>query len=324
MKISLNWLTDYVDVTMPAAELAALLMRIGFPVEGIEETASDVVLDVEITSNRGDALGHIGIAREISAVTGKPLKLPALDNVPSKGDVAKLTSVQVKNPQFCPRYTARLLRGVKIKPSPSWMVERLEAVGLRAINNVVDATNYVLMEYSQPLHAFDFDKLEGRRIIVRQAVDGEQITAIDGTKHELRDWMGIIADGERPVAVAGVMGGLDTEVSDKTVNVLIESAQFDALSIRRTSRYLTLMSESSYRFERGVDPVLLERASLRACQLILEMGGGELAGGIADVWAKPYEPLHVSLRAARANALLGVEVPVEHRWKSCLRWDWSP
>jgi phenylalanyl-tRNA synthetase beta chain len=193
------------------------------------------------------------------------------------------------------------------------MIERLEAVGLRSINNVVDATNYVLMEYSQPLHAFDFDTLEGRRIIVRQAADGERITAIDGTKHELRDWMGIIADGRKPVAVAGVMGGLETEVSEKTANVLIESAQFDPLSIRRTSRHLGLMSESSYRFERGIDPVALERASLRACQLILQMGGGELAAGVVDVWAKAFEPARVALRPKRASALLGVDVPVERQ-----------
>ena len=313
MKISLNWLTDYVDVTVPAQALAALLMRIGFPVESIEENDSDIVLDVEITSNRPDVLGHIGIAREVAAVMGQCLKLPALDGIPTAGDVAKFTSVEVRNPGFCPRYTARLLRGVKIGPSPKWMVERLEAVGLRSINNVVDATNYVLMEYSQPLHAFDFDTLEEGRIVVRQAIDGERITAIDGTKHELRDWMGIIADGKRPVAVAGVMGGLETEVSDKTVNVLIEAAQFDPLTIRRTSRHLGLMSESSYRFERGIDPVALERASLRACQLIMQMGGGELAAGVADVWAKPFEGAEVVLRPQRCNALLGLEVPVERQ-----------
>ena len=313
MKISLNWLTDYVEVTLAAEELAALLMRIGFPVEGIEQTDSDIVLDVEVTSNRPDALCHIGVAREIAAVTGRPLKLPPLDGIPMTGDVAAQTSVQVLNPAFCPRYTARLLRGVQVRPSPAWLVERLEAAGLRGINNVVDATNYVMMEYGQPLHAFDFDMLEGRRIVVRQAADGEQITAIDGTRHELRDWMGIIADARRPVAVAGVMGGLETEVSGKTANVLIEAAQFDPLSIRRTSRHLGLMSESSYRFERGIDPVALERASLRACQLILQMGGGTLLSGVVDVWAKPFQPPRVTLRPARTNAVLGVEVPVDRQ-----------
>lgn len=309
MKISLNWLTDYVDVTMPAAELASLLMHIGLAVESIEETDSDIVLDVEVTSNRPDCLGHIGVAREIAAATGQPLRLPNLANVPVVGELAGLTSVEVLDSEFCPRYTARLLRGVKIQPSPTWMVERLEAVGLRGINNVVDATNYVMMEYSQPLHSFDYDKLVGRRIVVRRARDGERITAIDGTRHELRDWMGIIADAERPVAVAGVMGGLDTEVTDSTVNVLMEAAQFDPLMIRRASRELSLMSDSSYRFERAVDPVALERASLRACQLILQSGGGELLGGVVDVWAKPYQAPKVSLRPARCNRILGIDVP---------------
>ena len=313
MKVSLNWLTDYVDVTMPVAELSDLLMSIGLNVEGIEETDTDIVLDLEITSNRPDCLGHIGVARELAAATGKPLKLPEPGAVATAGPVAAETSVEVLDAEFCPRYTARLLRGVKIAPSPAWLIERLEAVGLRSINNVVDATNYVLMEYSQPLHVFDFDKLAGRRIVVRRAVDGEQITAIDGSRHELRDWMGIIADAERPVAVAGVMGGLDTEVSESTGSILIESAVFDPLSIRRTSRYLSLMSESSYRFERAVDPVALERASLRACELIVQTGGGELLAGVVDVWAQPYQGPKVSLRPARCEKLLGIAVAAERQ-----------
>jgi len=313
MKVSLNWLTDYVDVTMPVAELSDLLMSIGLNVEGIEETDADIVLDLEITSNRPDCLGHIGVARELAAATGQPLKLPELGGVPTAGPVAAETSVEVLDAAFCPRYTARLVRGVKVGPSPAWLAERLEAVGLRSINNVVDATNYVLMEYSQPLHAFDFDKLAGRRIVVRRAGDGEEITAIDGSRHELRDWMGIIADAERPVAVAGVMGGLDNEVSEASANILIESAVFDALTLRRTSRHLNLMSEASYRFERAVDPVALERASLRACELIVQTGGGELLDGVVDVWAGPYAAPKVSLRPARCEKLLGVEIPAERQ-----------
>ena len=311
MSVSLNWLTDYVDIAMPAAELAALLTGIGLEVEPVfEETDSDLVFDVEITSNRPDCLGHIGLAREIAAATGAPLKLPDLDHVPATGDVGEHAAVEVLDEVFCPRYTARLLRGVTVGPSPEWLVERLEAVGLRSINNVVDVTNYVLMEYSQPLHAFDFDTLHGGRIVVRRARDGEFITAIDGSKHELRDWMGIIADADRPVAVAGVMGGLDTEVGEATTNVLIEAAQFDPLINRRTSRALNLMSDASYRYERGIDPVALERASLRACRMILDLAGGELLDGIVDVWAAPYEAPVVAMRTARCNALLGLEVPV--------------
>ncbi|NQU75324.1 MAG: phenylalanine--tRNA ligase subunit beta [Planctomycetes bacterium] len=309
MKISLNWLTDYVDVTIPAAELAERMMAVGLNIEGIAETDSDIVLDVEVTSNRPDCLGHIGVAREVGAMTGRPLRLPNLGDIPMSGQVGDVTSVEVLAPEFCPRYTARVIRGVKVGPSPAWMVERLNAVGLRSINNVVDVTNYVLMEYSQPLHAFDLDKLAGRRIIVRWAKDGELITAIDGGRYELHDWMGVIADTSRPVAIAGVMGGLDTEVSDSTTNLLIESAQFDPLSIRRTSRALGLMSEASYRFERAVDPVALERASLRTCQLILQIAGGELLGGVADAWHKAHRQAVVSLRPRRTNALLGVEIP---------------
>ena len=309
MMISLNWLTDYVDVLMPAAELADLLMRIGFCVDAIDQTEADIVFDVEVTSNRPDALGHIGLAREIAAVTGQALKLPNLDGIVTAGNVADDTRVDVEAPEFCPRYTARMIHGVRVCASPPWLVERLEAVGLRAINNVVDVTNYVLLEYSQPLHAFDFDKLAGGRIVVRWARDGERITAIDGSTHELREWMGIIADADRPVAVGGVMGGLDTEVADATTHVLIEAAQFDPLTIRKCSRALGLMSEASYRFERGVDPVAVERASLRACQLILQTGGGELRGGVVDVWAEPYRPPTVRLRPERCSQLLGIDVP---------------
>ncbi|MFW6153795.1 MAG: phenylalanine--tRNA ligase subunit beta [Planctomycetota bacterium] len=311
MKASLNWLTDYVDITMPATDLAALLTRIGLEVEPVfEETDSDLVFEVDVTSNRPDCLGHIGLAREIAAATGASLTLPDLDNVPAPGDVTEHAAVEVLDPVFCPRYTARLLRGVTVGPSPAWLVERLEAVGLRSINNIVDVTNYVLMEYSQPLHAFDFDALHGGKIVVRRARDGEFITAIDGSKHELRDWMGIIADADRPVAVAGVMGGIDTEVGEATTHVLIEAAQFDPLVNRHTSRALNLMSDASYRFERGIDPVGLERASLRACRMILELAGGELLDGIVDVWAAPYEPPVVAMRTARCNSLLGLKVPV--------------
>ena len=255
MKISLNWLTDYVDVSMPAGDLAELLTRIGFCVEDIEQTEADIIFDVEVTTNRPDGLGHVGIAREVAAVTGQPLRPPDLTGVPTTGRVDEQTAVEVLDPVFCPRYTARLIRGVKVGASPAWMVQRLEAVGLRAVNNVVDATNYVLMEYSQPLHAFDLDGLAGRRIVVRLAGDGELITAIDGSKHELRDWMGIIADADRPVAVAGIMGGLDTEVSEATTNVLIESAQFDGCFPIRYTREGFARIRAGYRVFGAEDAV---------------------------------------------------------------------
>ncbi len=312
MKISLNWLTDYVDISMSADELGELFTRIGLGCEGIDRTPTDIIFDLEVTSNRPDLLGHIGVAREIAAATGAAFNPPTPDPAKAAKIAAKvqdLTSVEVLDPDLCPRYTARIVRNVKVGPSPSWMLERLEAMGLRGINNVVDITNYVLFEYSQPLHCFDYDKLTANRIVVRRAKDGEILTSIDETKCNLDDSMLIIADAQKPVAIAGVMGGLDTEVGRQTTDVLIESAQFDPLSVRRTSRKLMLMSESNYRFERGVDPVGVDTASMRACELILQLAGGELAEGVVDIWAEPYAPHTVTLRPKRTNLLLGIDVP---------------
>ena len=324
MKISLNWLTDYVDVSMSAKELAGLLTVIGLPVEEIIQTDTDIVLDVEVTSNRSDCLGHIGVAREVAAATGAEFRLPRIDPLATSGKAAELTGVQVLDPDLCPRYTARVIRGVKVGPSPAWMVDRLQSIGLRSINNVVDVTNYVMMEYSQPLHSFDYDKLLERRIVVRRAAEGEMLVSIDGTGCHLDGQMLVIADAERPVAIAGVMGGLNTEVSDGTANVLLEAAQFDPLSVRRTSRKLMLLSESNYRFERGIDPVGLERASLRACQFIIQLAGGELAEGIVDVWTKAYVAPRVAMRPRRCDALLGLSIPPQRQMELLARLGLSP
>lgn len=313
MRISLNWLSDYVDVSMKVSDLAELLTTIGLNCEEIIETPSDIILDLEVTSNRSDCLGHIGVARELAAATGGKFRPPRLSQPPTGGNVRELTGVEVTAPDLCPRYTARVISGVKVAASPSWLIERIEAAGLRTVNNVVDVTNYVLMEYSQPLHSFDYDKLAGGRIVVRRGLDGETMVSIDQTTCRLDSSMLVIADATRAVAVAGIMGGLDTEVTESTVNVLIESAQFDPLTTRRTSRKLGLMSESNYRFERGVDPVALERASLRACGLIVELAGGTLADGVVDVWAQPFDAPRVELRVRRCNDLLGVNIPADRQ-----------
>ncbi|MBL7221903.1 MAG: phenylalanine--tRNA ligase subunit beta [Phycisphaerae bacterium] len=313
MNISLNWLTDYVEVAMPTAELEQLFTRIGLNHEGTSETPTDLVLDLEVTSNRPDCLGHIGVARELSVATGKKFTPPVLGDIPTSGQAAELTKVDVQAPDLCGRYSARVIRGVKVGPSPEWLVERLEAIGMRSINNIVDVTNYILMEYSQPLHAFDYDKLAENRIVVRRAKGGERMVSIDETTCDLDESMLVIADAVKPVAIAGVMGGLDTEVSDQTVNILLESAQFDPLNIRHTSRRLALMSESNFRFERGVDPVGVDEASRRACQMIVQLAGGELAGGAVDVWANPYEAPTVTLRPARCCALLGFDIPADEQ-----------
>ncbi len=309
MKITLSWLERYCSSGLSTRDLAEKLTMSGTEVEDVQEVGNDAVLTLEVTSNRPDCLGHIGVARELAAAMGLELKLPDLAAVPTGAVAAgELTSVAVEAPDLCPRYTARIIRSVKVGPSPAWMVERLEAVGLRSINNIVDVTNYVLLEYSQPLHAFDQSLLAEGRIVVRRARDGEEIVSIDGTRCELTGEMLVITDAAKPVAVAGIMGGLESEVGDATTTILLESAQFDPLATRRAARGLSLMSESSFRFERGVDPVGVDAASLRACQLILQTAGGELASGLVDVWAKPFKPAKVRLRTARCRKLLGLDV----------------
>jgi phenylalanyl-tRNA synthetase beta chain len=313
MNISLNWLSEYVNVNRPISELEDVFLRIGLNVEGVQESDADIVFDLEVTSNRPDCLGHLGVARELAAALGEELKYPAIVMPSTVGKAAEMTSVEVLDPALCPRYTARVIRDVKVGPSPGWLRDHLESVGLRSVNNVVDVTNFVLMEYSQPLHSFDFDKLAEGRIVVRRAKPGEELVSIDETLCKLTEEMLVIADAEHPVAIAGIMGGLNTEVTDATVNLLIESAQFDPLNIRRTSRTLGLMSDSNYRFERGVDPVRVEEASLRACAMICEIAGGELVEGVVDVWATPYEAPRVTLRPARTNALLGIDIPADRQ-----------
>lgn len=309
MKITLNWLRDYVDYGMSREALLARLSNIGLPIEDSKTLADDTYVDVEITSNRPDCLSLIGIAREVSAFTGKPLKTPNVDYKASKEKVAAATSVETKDLQLCPRYTARIIRGVKIAPSPAWLASRLEAVGLRPVNNVVDITNFVLMESGQPLHAFDHDKLREKRIIVRRALPGETITAIDQKKYELTADMLVIADASRPVAVAGVMGGFDTEVSNSTKNILLESAFFDPAGIRRTSKALKLSSDSSFRFERGVDWDTVDWASRRAAALIAEIAGGEILNGVIDIQGAKPPVVKTSLRFARLPFILGRDVP---------------
>ncbi|HEV2296855.1 MAG TPA: phenylalanine--tRNA ligase subunit beta [Tepidisphaeraceae bacterium] len=310
MKISRDWLSDFLPQPPDPEMIGDALMRGGFPIESIEMNVGDAVLDVEVTSNRGDCLSHVGVAREVSALTDRIFRhenaaMPTEAGTPVK----EVTSVAIEAAQLCPHYVARVIRGVRVGPSPAWMVKRLEAVGLRSINNVVDVTNYVMFELGQPLHAFDFDKLSGQRIVVREARRGEKIVSIDGKQRELSPGMLVIADAEKPAAVAGVMGGLNSEVTTGTVNILLESARFDPLSVRRTARALAMKSDSSYRFERGIDPMLPERASLRAAQLILEAAGGELLSGAAVAGESGDKPKTLALRLARLDRLLGIDVP---------------
>ncbi|MBN1508052.1 MAG: phenylalanine--tRNA ligase subunit beta [Sedimentisphaerales bacterium] len=315
MKISLNWLSDYVQTGLQAEQIAEILSNLGLPCEGIEHLADDSVIDVEVTSNRGDCLSHIGIARELAAATGKPLSLPAIDFPETDKPASDFVQVEIREPDLCKRYTARVIEGVKIGPSPEWMQKRLEAVGMRPVSNVVDATNYAMMETGQPPHAFDFATIEGRRIIVRKAAPGEQIVSIDGTQCALAPEMLVIADAQRPVAVAGIMGGLATEVNDATTTILLEDAYFDPVCIRTTSRRLALPSEASFRFERIVDIERMDWASRRTTQLIVQLSGGRVAKGFVDAYPRKPQPLQVTMRLSRVSALLGIEVPTEQVMK---------
>jgi len=311
MKISLNWLRDYVETDLGAEQIAEVLSDVGLPSEGMEYPKGDTVLDLEITSNRGDCLGHIGIARELAAATGRKLKIPTVELDESDRDVNELASVEIADPDLCGRYTARVIDGVKVGPSPDWMAKRLEAVGTRTVNNVVDATNYAMLETGQPPHAFDYARIAEGKIIVRRAVAGERVVSIDGTQCDLATDMLIIADPRGPVAVAGVMGGLDTEVADATTTILLEDAYFDPVSIRMTSRRLSLPSEASFRFERIVDIEMIDWASKRTSQLITQVAGGKVAKGVVDVYPGKPAPKEVALRLSRLRMLLGIEVPRE-------------
>ncbi|HEX8294100.1 MAG TPA: phenylalanine--tRNA ligase beta subunit-related protein, partial [Pyrinomonadaceae bacterium] len=253
MDISYNWLRELTDVRLPPRELAERLTMAGLAVDAVKEHGDDFVLEFDLTSNRPDCLSHLGVAREAAALAGATVKLPDLTARGVAGKAEEFTAVEIEDAQLCPRYAARVVRGVKIAPSPGWLVERLQAIGQRPINNVADVTNFVMHEMGQPLHAFDLAKLAEFRIVVRRARAGEKLKTLDGVERELDERMLVIADAARAVAVAGVMGGEETEISDRTVDVLVESAYFDPQSVRRTSKLLGLQTEASYRFERGVD-----------------------------------------------------------------------
>jgi phenylalanyl-tRNA synthetase beta chain len=309
MNISYNWLRELTGTALSPLELRERLTMVGLAVDSVEEAArGDYVLDVEVPSNRPDCLSHVGIAREVSVIENGGVSLHA--EVPTRvgGLMKDYASVEILDADLCPRYAARVVRGVKIGPSPDWLVRRLEAIGQRAINNVADITNYVLHEQGQPLHAFDLSLLAERRIIVRRARTGEKIRTLDGVERELEREMLVIADAARAVAVAGVMGGQETEINQTTRDVLIESAYFTPASVRRTARALGLNTEASYRFERGVDYDGVLRAQQRCVQLICEIAGGTATENYIDVYPQPFEPRRVSLRPERVQALTGLQV----------------
>ena len=269
---------------------------------------NDIVYHVEITANRGDWLSHRGVAREISALTEKPLKRFSPKPTESKESASKAAQVNIRDSEKCPRYVSRILKNVTIRPSPSWMQDLLLSVGVRPVNNIVDITNFVMMETGQPLHAFDFDALEGRRIVVKCAAEGERFVTLDGKERILDSKTLMICDGGRFVAIGGIMGGGNSEINEKTRNVFLESACFDPANIRRTSKLLGLSTEASQRFERGIDIDMTRVAAERAAQLIQELAGAEVLKGVIDVYPKKRKQRKVTLRVERTNAVLGTNL----------------
>jgi phenylalanyl-tRNA synthetase beta chain len=311
MDISYNWLRELTDVGAEPRELAERLTMAGLAVDSVREAGDDFVLEFDLTSNRPDCLSHLGIAREAAALAGSNVRMPASEIQSVEGRAEQFTSVEIEDAELCPRYAARVVRGVRIAPSPEWLKQRLQAIGQRPINNVADITNFVLHEMGQPLHAFDLAKLAEQRIVVRRARAGEKIKTLDGVERELDERMLVIADAARAVAVAGVMGGEETEISDSTTDVLIESAYFDPQSVRRTSKVLGLQTEASHRFERGVDYEGIRRAQDRCVALICELAGGNATEDAIDAYPRRLAPPNVHLRPRRVEELTGLVVTAE-------------
>lgn len=282
-------------------------LSVGIPLEKAFP-AEDWILEINITPNRPDCLCVMGIAREVAALTGERFRHPEEKRLEGPTAAGSLTSVFIERIDLCPRYVAKLILGVKIGPSPFWMRRRLQAMGVRAINNIVDGTNYVMLEMGQPLHAFDFDRLEERRIVVKTADAGMTFTTLDGMARHMPKEALMICDGKKPVALAGIMGGLNSEVQDDTTNILLESAYFDPMGIRRTSKGLGLTTEASLRFERGIDPNGSLRAAERAAELMMNMGGGTIARGAVDAYPRKIDPARISLRIDRVNQVLGTSI----------------
>src|SRR3989338_2726372 len=284
MRVSFNWLKDFLETKIEASKAQGFLTMAELEITSIADIDGDHVMEIEVTPNRPDCLSVLGIARELSAASGIPIKYPdsVKKNLMKKASARGSAKIEILDKSACPRYVGCIMKNVKVGPSPEWLVQRLNAMGVRSVNNVVDITNYTLFELGQPLHAFDLDKLEGKHIVVKRAKKGENIVTIDGVSRVLDPNILVIADAVRPVAIAGIMGGKDTEITEFTKNILIESACFDPVIVRKSCRQLGLASESSYRFERGIDQGMIFASSIRAQELVREIAGGKTAGEMSD------------------------------------------
>src|SRR5258705_7459417 len=311
MKVVYNWLKDFVDVAPTPQELASRLALSGTNIGGVENGAHGAVIEAEVSSNRPDCLGHYGIAREVAAIYKLSLKHVSPKPAESAAKASDAVKVEIQTPELCGRFTARVIRNVKIQPSPKWLKDRLEASSVASISNVVDISNYVMLEFGHPLHTFDYDKVRDHKIVVRRAKPAEKMRTLDGIERQFDSSICMISDGDgsRPIGIGGIMGGAETEISFSTKNVLIECAWFEPIAIRRTARFLKLHTEASTRFGRGADREMAELASRRAAELILQLAGGELLAGVVDVY--PGKRAAKKIRVTRAEILrvMGADVP---------------
>jgi len=311
MKVVYNLLKDFVEVTAAPQELASRLALSGTNIAGVEMGPHGAVIDAEVSSNRPDCLGHYGIAREVGAIYRLPLKHVAPKPAESSAKASDAVKVEIQSSELCGRFTARVIRNVKIQPSPKWLKDRLEASGVASISNVVDISNYVMLELGHPLHTFDYDKVRDRKIVVRRAKQNEKMRTLDGIERQFDSNLCMISDGDgsRPIGIGGIMGGAETEISFSTKNVLIECAWFEPVAIRRAARFLKLHTEASTRFGRGADPEMAELASRRAAELILQLAGGELLSGVVDVYPDKRAPKKIHVTRSEILRVMGADVP---------------
>jgi len=319
MKVVYNWLKDFVDVTATPQELASRLALSGTNIAGVENGPHGAVIDAEVSSNRPDCLGHYGIAREVGAIYKLPLKHVSPKPAESAAKASDAVKVEIQAPDLCGRFTARVIRNVKIQPSPKWLKDRLEASGVASISNVVDISNYVMLEFGHPLHTFDYDKVRDHKIVVRRAKPAEKMRTLDGVERQFDSNICVISDGDgsRSIGIGGIMGGAETEISFSTKNVLIECAWFEPVAIRRAARFLKLHTEASTRFGRGADPEIADVASRRAAELILQLAGGELLSGVVDVYPGKRAPKKIRVTRAEILRVMGADVP-DKQVEACL------
>ena len=309
MKIRLSWLREFLTLNESLSDIEDVLTMLGFPVEEIIPWGSDYVLDLELTVNRGDCLSHLGIARELSAYFGRPLVYEYKTPQRSPEHITSyIREVRIDAPQHCGRYVGLVIHGVEVNDSPEWLTDRLESLGVNTVNNIVDITNYIMFALGQPLHAFDLDKIHGKRIIVRFARNGEKLLALDGNEYELTDEDLVIADDEKPIALAGIIGGEETSIGPETKNIFLESAWFHPVTIRKTRRRLRIQTDSSYRFERHTDIENVMRSALMAAHHMCVIGRGECADGEFDIYPKKFVPRTIELRHERITSFLGFAI----------------